>query len=551
MIKNIVLLTKISTRNFWKNFNLFNKDTKKINKKSIYVWLFLIVIMAITYLSNELLNMLEDYGQLQIFPNILFAIAIVIMFIQIIIASMNILYFSKDIEYMLPMPIRTEELLLSRVNTLINMLYGVELLFMLIPLILYGASIMAPLSYYVFVIVVLMLLPIFPTVFVTIVTLVIMKFIKKIKNKNTFQICVTLLAILFIVFAEVIFIKGVTSNQINQELIEVNVNHISESINSSFIVINPLISILNQDQIFLNLLKVISVYVLMYAILIWIGNKTYIKNILKTTVYNKNRHQKEINFEKQCKTHKPITSYIKNEWKSLLKNAIFFIQTIYPIALTMIMLIFIAVYLKIGAVAKNQELSETLNGMNLTLEGVCIIFGIIQVLCSMPNISITSISRQGKNAVFMKYIPISLYKQFWVKNIPQIVISSVISIIVVILAKLLFPAISIWQIILLILTGMIIGVVNSFLMLIVDMKRPILDWKSEVDIFKQNGNKIFQYVWTIIAILLLMYIRKICENLNVYFGILVMFIFFAIVFVIINVIIIKQIKKNKLFKNII
>ena len=41
------------------------------------------------------------------------------------------------------------------------------------------------------------------------------------------------------------------------------------------------------------------------------------------------------------------------------------------------------------------------------------------------------------------------------------------------------------------------------------------------------------------------------ENLNVYFGILVMFIFFAIVFVIINVIIIKQIKKNKLFKNII
>ena len=152
MIKNIMLLTKISTRNFLQNLNILDKNTKKINKKSMYVWMLIVIIIAIAFVSNEVLNILEDYGQMQIFLNVLFTIAIIIMFMQTIIASMNILYFSKDIEYFLPMPIKAKELLLSKVNTMINILYGTELLFMLIPLILYGVSTTASFSYYVYVI---------------------------------------------------------------------------------------------------------------------------------------------------------------------------------------------------------------------------------------------------------------------------------------------------------------------------------------------------------------------------------------------------------------
>ena len=91
MIKNILLLTKISTRNFLQNLNLLDKKTKKINKKSMYVWLIVIVVLAIAFVSNEVLNILEDYGQMPLFLNVLFTIAIIIMFMQTIIASMNIL----------------------------------------------------------------------------------------------------------------------------------------------------------------------------------------------------------------------------------------------------------------------------------------------------------------------------------------------------------------------------------------------------------------------------------------------------------------------------
>ena len=268
MIKNILLLTKISTRNFLQNLNLLDKKTKKINKKSMYVWLIVIVVLAIAFVSNEVLNILEDYGQMPLFLNVLFTIAIIIMFMQTIIASMNILYFSKDIEYFLPMPIKAEELLLSKVNTIINILYGTELLFMLIPLLLYGISTTASFSYYLYVILALVLLPIFPVVLVSIITLIIMKFIKIIKNKNNFQIFITLFFVFLIVFAEVLFIKGITSTQFNIDTIGINASNISEIINRSMIVINPLISILNQNQVFINLVKVIAIYAVMYAILI-------------------------------------------------------------------------------------------------------------------------------------------------------------------------------------------------------------------------------------------------------------------------------------------
>ena len=226
-------------------------------------------------------------------------------------------------------------------------------------------------------------------------------------------------------------------------------------------------------------------------------------------------------------------------------------QTIYPICMMMIMFIILTIYFKIGIIEKNQELSDLLGEMHLTIEGVCIILGIIQVLCSMVSISITAISRQGSNAIFMKYIPISLYKQFLLKNVPQIIVNIVISMIILILCKIIFPIVSIGELILTFIISIILIITNSFLMLIVDIKRPILDWKAEIDVFKQNQNKIFQYVWTIIVVVLVLYIKRAFENLNLYIGMLVTFIIFTTILLIINKYVKKQITKNKLFKNII
>ena len=548
MIKNIILLTKLSTRNFLEKYDLFKKNERKINKKSIYFWLILIVIVAMTFISNEILNQLQEVGQLSLFPGFLIAFMTIVMFMQTIILNVNVLYFSKDMNSFLPLAIKPVELLLSKVNTILAMLYGTEIIFMFIPLLLYGISSVASWGYYINFIFVMIVLPIFPVIVITILSLIFMSFIKVIKNKNLFQIITTVIFIVMIAVAEFLYIRGFMTDQ---GQFEMNIKNIIDTINKNIIVAEPLISILNQQDIGINLLKIIGIYSILYLALIIIGKKVYLKNILKATEYSKNKITKKVNFDTQCEPQNVYIAYLKNEFSNLFRNIIFFMQTIFPICMTIFSISFISLNVKFGLINKIPEIYNEVNNLHLNIEGICIILGIIQVLYSMVSISITAISRQGQNAVFMKYIPINLYKQFLIKNVPQITINIILAIIILILSKIIFPMISILDLILIFIISIILSIINSFLMLIVDIKRPILNWKAEIDVFKQNGNKIFQYVWTIIVVVLLMYIKNIFKNLNMYIAILGTFIIFFIILFIINIYVTNQIKKNKLFKNII
>ena len=473
MIKNIILLTKISTRNIFENFKIFDKNKKRINKKSIYVWLIMIVLVAITYLSNEILNTLKDYGQINIFLDAIFTLIMIIMFMQIIVSCMNILYFSKDIEYFLIFPIKTKELLLARIHTLLNMSYLTEGIFLLIPLILYGISTMASYTYYFLLMIVILLLPIFPVLLVSTVFLIILNLKKQIKNKNLFQTIVTVLFIGIIFILEAVIIKNII---VNYQEIENGLATIFSNMNTSMLIVNPLINILEQNQVLINILKVLGIYAIMYTILIFIGNKIYIKNILKTKGYSKPKMKKKFDLEKLCKRQKISTAYIKNDFKNLFRNTTFFMQIIYPICMIIIMIIVIAISFRVGSMAKNEELYNMIANLNLTVEGVCVIIALCQILFSFINISISAISRQGKNAIFMKYIPIDLYTQVLLKNIPQLFISAIISIVVLIGIKIVFISVSWINILCLLPICIIVGLLNSYIMLIVDIKRPISNW---------------------------------------------------------------------------
>lgn len=551
MIKNIVLLTKISTRNFLQNLNIFNKENRKINKKSMYYWLILVVVIAITYLSNEMLNLLKDYGQIDIFLEAVFTLIMIIMSMQIIISCMNILYFSKDIESFLMLPIKPKELLLSRIQTMLNISYLTESIFMLVPLILYGLKTSAGYSYYFAIPFIFLALPIFPVILVSIVFLVIIKFKKQIKNKNVFQSIVTLIFISAIILLEIVLVKNMLSNNAKYEQIGTGFDTILKYINTNMLVVNPLIDVLEQNNVLINILKIIGIYTVMYIILTLLGNKIYIKNILKTKEYIKPKIKKVLDLEKICKSQKITKSYIQNDFKNLFGNTTFFMQIIYPIFTTIIMIIILAISFRFGSMAKNEELYELIKSLNLTLEGACLIIGIAQVLFSFINISITAISRQGKNAIFMKYIPISLYKQTILKNVPQIIISTIISIILMLAIKIIFISILWIDLLCMLPVCIIVGILNSYLMLIVDIKRPIINWNTEIEVLKQNENKIFQYVWTIVIVLLLMYGYNVFENINIKIVMLILLIFFMVLLILLNIYVKKQIKKNKLFKKII
>ena len=146
-----------------------------------------------------------------------------------------------------------------------------------------------------------------------------------------------------------------------------------------------------------------------------------------------------------------------------------------------------------------NEFRNVLGGYIVTPIGLAVIIAITEFLTSMLYIAPTAISRDGINAVFMKYIPVSYYKQIIYKGIPNIVFGTITSVIVLIF---------VWVIaktsIIFILTAFIINLVllilQTLLMELVDLRKPKLEWTTEYAVVKQNMNLLWPFVLNLLEI---------------------------------------------------
>ena len=221
-------------------------------------------------------------------------------------------------------------------------------------------------------------------------------------------------------------------------------------------------------------------------------------------------------------------------------------ETILPVIMTMITIVMLANVLIPAidsTIQADEEISTSLASLSFNSEMICVILGILQLLFSISSLSVTAFSRDGKEAIFTKYIPLSLYKQFLYKNVLQIVLNIIVSAVILILIYNFIPKIGLINIIFIFGISIIINLINSFLMVVIDLRKPYLNWNSEHSVVKKNDNKSFQYALTVIMILLYMYISNIFKELNVTLTLCLEGIILLFIFIIINVLIKKNIKK--------
>ena len=512
-------------------------------------------MIAISYLTFEIVKVLLDINQAEIFLNIFFLVLIIIMFFQVILASVNVYFFSKDFEVLLPLPIKSDELLISKFNTILINLYFTELIFGIFPLIIYGILTGSGILYYFNLIIILLIFPILPNLIISIIMMLLMKLSKFIKNKDVFQVIITLIFIFIIFILEFQIGTNVINkidNNLNIESEQVtnsfnNFNNKLKNNNKYFLIINPTVNILidaNVLSLILNLIKIIFINLLFLILFILIGKKYYLKNILKN---NNNFYLKKINnnkIEKKSKKIKVNKSYIKKEFKILFKNPTFFMQCIFPtLILTISMILIMIIGLpNVKAILTSDLLGEEIE-FSVDLSVICLILGIIQFIFTMSNISISAISREGKNAILMKFIPVDYYKQFIYKTIPQIFLNNILIIIILILTKLIFPGFQFIYLCNIFILANLLNIINSKLMVLIDLLKPNLNWNADYEAIKNNNNKLYQYVLTIIIILLLIYINKIFTDINLNFACILISIILVIFIFVINKIIKLNIKK--------
>ena len=520
----VIKLTKIFLKNSFSNMDArMGISTKSKSKIIVYGLLFLYFAGLIIFLGYNLLDGLIAIHQETIFVGMILFMIFGLAIIQTIFSSINILYFTKDSEYLLPLPLKPYQIILARTNVMLIAEYVIIFLIGFIPLVMYGILTGAGIVYYLTMILAVILVPILPVLLISMLVMFIMSFAKLTKNRNRFQLFATLL-VLAIIIAISISTSGMKQDLTNEEMAQmvVQANGMIELVKGYVPTVDYLMEALTTNSLFtaiVEVLKTLGITIIGFIVYMLIAQKIYFKGLVGNLFGGgASSSNKEIN-QKEYRNSKLYKSYVGKEFKNMARNPVFLMQCLIPAVLIPIIMV-VVVYAGLNSDGMGLEkITQMVQQMSTnTFFIACIILGVIQFFTMFIYISITAISRDGENAVFMKYIPVSLYKQYLYKIIPNIIMNIVTIIITLGMAEYLLnlPVITL---IALFVVATIMGILQSIAMIIVDLKRPKLNWDSEYAVAKQNLNLVFPVLLAMVNIVILVGCVYLLKDINVYIGI--------------------------------
>ena len=535
----VIKLTKIFLKNSFSNMDArMGISTKSKSKILIYGILFLYFAGLIIFLGYNLLDGLIAIHQETIFVGMILFMIFGLAIIQTIFSSINILYFTKDSEYLLPLPLKPYQIILARTNVMLIAEYLIIFLVGFIPLIMYGILTGAGIVYYITTIFAVVLIPILPVLLISIIVMFIMSFARLTKNRNRFQLFVTLL-VFAIIIALSISTSGMKQDLTNEEMAQmvVQANGMVELVKGYVPTIDYLMEALTTNSLFIaivEVLKTLGITIIGFILYMLIAQKIYFKGLVGNLFGGgTSSSNKEIN-QNEYRNSKLYKSYIGKEFKNMARNPVFLLQCLIPAVLIPIIMV-VVVYAGLNSDGMGlEQITQMVQQMPTnTFFIACIILGVIQFFTMFIYISITAISRDGENAVFMKYIPVPLYKQYMYKIIPNIIMNIVTIIITLGMAEYLLglPAITL---IALFIVATIMGILQSIAMIIVDLKRPKLNWDSEYAVAKQNLNLVFPMLLAMFNIAIMVGAVFLLKDINVYIGIGILGILYIVATVVIN-----------------
>ena len=538
-MNKVIKLTKIFLKNSFSNMDArMGISTKSKSKILIYGILFLYFAGLITFLGYNLLDGLIAIHQETIFVGMILFMIFGLAIIQTIFSSINILYFTKDSEYLLPLPLKPYQIILARTNVMLIAEYVIIFLIGFIPLVMYGILTGAGIVYYLTMILSVILVPILPVLLISMLIMFIMSFARLTKNRNRFQLFATLL-VLAIIIALSISTSGMKQDLTNEEMAQmvVQANGMIELVKGYVPTVDYLMEALTTNSLFtaiVEVLKTLGITIIGFIVYMLIAQKIYFKGLVGNLFGGgASSSNKEIN-QKEYRNSKLYKSYVGKEFKNMARNPVFLMQCLIPAVLIPIIMV-VVVYTGLNSDGMGlEQITQMVQQMPTnTFFIACIILGVIQFFTMFIYISITAISRDGENAVFMKYIPVSLYKQYMYKIIPNIIMNIVTIIITLGMAEYLLnlPVITL---IALFVVATIMGILQSIAMIIVDLKRPKLNWDSEYAVAKQNLNLVFPVLLAMVNIVILVGFVYLLKDINVYVGVGILGILYIIATVITN-----------------
>lgn len=532
---NYLSLAKV----FIRSLSMTKPSTKQqmIVTKILLALVSLFIILPFVVVSGlfvyTVTNSLVEYNYETIGLEFMCILLCVFTFIFSFNVVLNELYFTGDIENLLPLPVKARQIVGAKVASIFYAESLVQLLVIFFSVVGFFFALGLPFKNFLLGILGMITLPMIPIIYCSIISLLIMSFTRLIKNKETIR-KVGLVFVLVILMLFVYFL-GALQNFDLELYIEGFVNgdqtflHVMRGI---FPHINLFIDTLVTGSLS-SLLLYILVNIGFILVLLGLADVCYFKGVVGLSSKDTSSKKSNSNILKNIKTESPTTSYFKKEIHTLLRTPSYFlncilINFIWPI------FVYIICKLKFPDLTLTELKSLVTSTDNNTLIIIFMfVIGVSILLPSLNSIASSSFSREGKQFYFMKYIPMDYSSQVLVKLLVSFIIA--------------FVGVNVFCLIFYLVIGLkvftaFIFLVISFLAIlficslgiIIDSINPKLVWDDELNALRENSNN---FIVMGISIFVFIVLAGLCYLLYKSFGIALAFTSILLILILLNAIV--------------
>ena len=460
--------------------NSFYNASSNIKSRNLAIVMYILIIIGIsTPIANMIDSMYPNFasiGQEGYLLSIIFLIGSLTLLVLGVYDILDSFFFSQDIEPLMPLPFKSGEIMIGKFITCLVDMY-IYLSITIIPLISFGLNAKMGFSYFLMIIPVYLFAPIIIVIFCILITMILMSFINVSKYQNAFKIIFGTLGIVLI-----LGVYSLNSTGLNSENVSValkNKTALVDLTNKIFITTifsvkallysNSLKGLLN-----LGLLILISIVALIIAY--FLGKSMYKKILSRNlNVYSERKNILENNKNNVVVRSSVRKAMVLRELRTILRDPSNFINCV-------VMIVYMPIFIFIFFIKGNILAGDTQLAKDTIIMAATFIVTALTI--SGNSVASTALSREGKEILISKYIPVDYKVQIQSKLIVSFIVNGLALILGI--AILIYLKASPLVIVMSLLVQMGTIVAISLWGMILDYLSPKLEWTDTKNLYSKN-----------------------------------------------------------------
>lgn len=478
--------------------NMFKKSGKE--KKGLFI--FSAVMLGILYVSIAALIIFVIVGassaivqfnlQSEVLT-IIFAICCVFILILGIVGILNTLYFSRDSEFFLSLPIKNSTVYFAKMTVVYLTELVIEALILIPCLLTMGIMLHMSAVFYIVGIAAILTLPFLPIMIGSILAIPLMYIVSFFRKKGALT-SVVLILLFGLFFAGYYFVLIKFSNSMGSGE-AIDINQLISQFKDAFVTVSNILLPLSSLAKLATLTPVfglgvgvssvvnLAIYTAFIAVLIvlayFVSNTVYKKGV--AAMLEGARSQK-VDAKEYKASGSALKALIMKEWRQLVRTPAFAFQCLFSLVLTPVVVAVLS--LSSTTMEVKPEEVEIMN-MIYSYIGICVI---MMMGVGMNQGAATSITREGETFYYNKVLPVDYKEQIKAKKILYMILSYAVIIVSFILSMILTR--SFW--VQLIGIGFILFYNYAYInfLLLFDLHSPRLKWTTPNEAVKNNKSAI-------------------------------------------------------------